>query len=158
MPLFRGVITDLRAGVGQFAGTGSPVMTLIAIHNAWINAEFTEINLGHLRVGSPVDLVFDAIPGQVFAGHLSSIGLGVSAGQAQPAGNLPTIDNNRDLLRQSQRFPVMISFDPGQQEELTKNVRIGGQVDAMAYSDGHPLLERLGKLFMRLMSWLSYLY
>ena len=154
----RGIITDLRADVGQFAGAGSPVMTLIAIHNVWINAEFTENNLGLLRVGSPVDLVFDAIPGQVFAGRLGSIGLGVSEGQAQPAGNLPTIDNNRDWLRQSQRFPVVITFDPGQQEALKKNVRIGGQVEAMAYSDGHPLLERLGKLYMRLMSWLSYLY
>lgn len=154
----RGVITDLRADVGLFAGTGSPVMTLIAIHNVWINAEFTENNLGHLGVGSPVDLVFDAMPGQVFVGRLSSIGLGISAGEAQPAGNLPTIENNRDWLRQSQRFPVMIAFDPAQRELLANNLRIGGQVEAMAYSDGHPVLARLGKLYMQLMSWLSYLY
>ncbi|UCE77322.1 MAG: HlyD family secretion protein, partial [Gammaproteobacteria bacterium] len=28
----RGIVTDLRADVGQYAGTGAPVMTLIAIH------------------------------------------------------------------------------------------------------------------------------
>ena len=89
---------------------------------------------------------------------MNSIGLGVSAGQAQPAGNLPTIENNRDWLRQSQRFPVMISFDPVQRELLPRNLRIGGQVETMAYSDGHPALKQLGKLYMRLMSWLSYLY
>lgn len=154
----RGVITDLRADVGQFAGAGTPVMTLIAIHNIWINAEYTENNLGHLRVGSPVDLVFDAMPGEVLTGQVSSIGLGVSSGQAQPAGTLPTIDNNRNWLRQSQRFPVIISFDPAQREDLPRNLRIGGQVEAMAYSDGHPVLELLGSFYMRLMSWLSYLY
>lgn len=153
-----GVITDLRADVGQYAGTGSPVMTLIAIHDVWISAEFTENNLGNLRVGSPATLVFDSLPGQVFSGRVRSIGLGVSAGQAQPAGNLPQIDNNRDWLRQSQRFPVVISFDPSQQEQLRNQVRVGGQVEVMAYSDGHPFLTQLGKAYMRLMSWLSYLY
>lgn len=154
----RGIITDLRADVGQYAGTGSPVMTLIAIHNVWINAEFTENNLGNLKVGDPADLVFDAVPGRVFSGHVSSIGIGVSAGQAQPAGNLPQIDNSRDWLRQSQRFPVVIAFDPMQQEQLRNQVRVGGQVEVMAYSEGNPVLKPMGKVYMKLMSWLSYLY
>lgn len=154
----RGVITDLRADVGQFSGTGAPVMTLIAIHNVWISAEFTENNLGHLKVGGPADLVFDSVPGQVFPGRVSSIGLGVSAGQAQPAGNLPQIDNSRDWLRQSQRFPVVVSFDPSQQELLRNQIRVGGQVEVMAYSEGHPLLTQIGKAYMILMSWLAYLY
>jgi multidrug resistance efflux pump len=154
----RGVITDLRADVGQFAGAGAPVMTFVAIHDVWINAEFTENNLGHLKVGSPADLVFDSVPGQVFTGQIRSIGLGVSAGQAQPAGNLPQIDNNRDWLRQSQRFPVAISFDPTEQDRLRSQVRVGGQVEAMVFSEGHPFLRQVGHLYMRLMSWLSYLY
>jgi multidrug resistance efflux pump len=154
----RGVITDLRTDVGQFAGTGAPVMTLIAIQDVWITAEFTENNLGHLKVGSPADLVFDSMPGQVFSGHMSSIGIGVSAGQAQPAGNLPQIDNNRDWLRQSQRFPVVIAFDPAQREQLRHQLRLGGQVEVMAFSDVHPWLKPLGKAYMRLTSWLSYLY
>ena len=53
----RGVITDLRADVGQYAGAGTPVLTLIAIHDVWVDAEFTENNLGHLDVGSPVEPV-----------------------------------------------------------------------------------------------------
>ena len=154
----RGVITDLRADVGQFAGTGAPVMTFIAIHDVWISAEFTENNLGNLEVGSPAKLVFDSMPGKVFAGEVRSIGPGVSAGQAQPAGNLPQIDNNRDWLRQSQRFPVAITFDLTQNDRLLKQVRIGGQVEAMIYSEGHPFLRQIGQLYMRLMSWLSYLY
>ena len=154
----RGVITDLRADVGQFAGTGSPVMTLIAIHDIWISAEFTENNLGHLRVGSPVDLVLDVLPGRVFSGEVRSIGLGISVGQAPPAGTLPTIENNRDWLRQSQRFPVMISFDPDQLGQLQNQLRIGGQAEVIAYSDAHGVLGLLGKAYIHFMSWLSYAY
>ncbi len=154
----RGVITDLRADVGQFAGAGSPVMTLIAIHDVWISAEFTENNLGHLRVGSPVDLVLDVLPGRVFSGEVRSIGLGISVGEAPPAGTLPTIENNRDWLRQSQRFPVVISFDPGQLGQLQNQLRIGGQAEVIAYSDAHGVLGRLGKAYIHFMSWLSYAY
>ena len=154
----RGLITDLRADVGQYAGTGSPVMTLVAIHDVWINAEFTENNLGHLQAGSPVEILFDALPGQVFPGEVRSIGLGVSGGQAPAPGTLPTIQNNRDWLRQSQRFPVIIGFDPTQHEQLHNQLRVGGQAAIIAYSEVHGLLDLLGKGYIRLISWLSYAY
>lgn len=152
-----GLITDLRADVGQFAGTGTPVMTLIAIHDVWINAEFTENNLGHLQPGTPVAILFDALPGRVYEGRIRSIGLGVSAGQAPQAGTLPTVDNDRNWLRQAQRFPVIVGFDPNQAAELRAQLRIGGQASVMAFGEGHGLLAALGRGWLRLLSWLSYL-
>lgn len=154
----RGVVTDLRADVGRFAGTGSPVVTLIAIQDVWINAEFTENNLGHLEQGSPVEIIFDALPGSVFTGEVRSIGLGVSAGQAPAPGTLPTIQNNRDWLRQAQRFPVAIGFDVSQDERLRGQIRVGGQASVIAYTGEHPLLDTLGRWYIRLLSWLSYVY
>lgn len=154
----RGVITDLRADIGQYAGTGSPVMTLVAIHDIWINAAFTENNLGHLRPGNPVEILFDVLPGRVFDGEVRSIGLGVSEGQAPPVGTLPTVQNDRDWLRQAQRFPVVIGFDAAQEEILRRQLRVGGQASVIVYSEGHGLLGLLGKAYIRLMSWLSYAY
>jgi multidrug resistance efflux pump len=154
----RGVITDLRAEVGQYAGTGSPVMTLVAIDDVWINAEFTENNLGHMRPGTAVEILFDALPGQIFQGEVRSIGLGISAGQAQPPGNLPTVENNRDWLRQAQRFPVVIGFDITQQKSLRRQLRVGGQASVIVYSSEGGLLRMLGRAYIRLKSWLSYAY
>jgi len=154
----RGFITDLRAEIGQFAGTGSPVLTLISLQDFWITAEFTENNLGHLRDGSPVEILFDSLPGQVFKGKVRSIGRGISAGQAPPAGTLPSISNNRDWLRQSQRFPVVIEFDLAQAREMSQQLRIGGQASVMGYSEGHGVLNAFGKLYIRFMSVLSYAY
>ncbi|MFH1983221.1 MAG: HlyD family secretion protein [Pseudomonadota bacterium] len=153
-----GVVTDLRADVGQFAGTGAAVLTLIAIHDVWIRAEYTENNLGHMQAGTPVEIVVDAVPGRVFAGRVHSIGLGVAAGQPPPPGNLPTIQNSRDWLRQSQRFPVVIKFESGQNAHLENNVRIGGQAEVIAYTRERGLLRGLGKIYIRFMSWLSYAY
>lgn len=154
----RGIVTDLRADVGRYAGTGAPVMTLIAIHDVWIDAEFTENNLGHLRPGSRVEILFDVVPGRVFPGEVRSIGVGVSVNQPPPPGTLPTIQNNRDWLRQSQRFPVVIGFKAAQYEELRRQLRIGGQASVVAYAEGHGFLELLGKGYIRLLSLLSYAY
>jgi multidrug resistance efflux pump len=151
-----GLVTDLRIDVGQFASIGSPVMTLITINDLWINAEFTENNLGHLKPGSPVEIVLDAVPGKVI--QVRSIGFGVSAGEATPPGALPTIANNRDWLRQAQRFPVVVEFNPGAHPQLLSAIRLGGQAEVIAYTEGHGVLNSLGHAFIRMMSWLSYAY
>jgi multidrug resistance efflux pump len=153
-----GVITDLRTDVGLFAGTGSPVLTLIVIDQVWINAEFTENNLGHVAVGTPVEILFDALPGRVYRGEVRSIGLGTSPGSEQPAGALPTIQNDRDWLRESQRFPVIIGFDTQQDANQRKQLRIGGQASVIAYGEGTTVLRLLGKAYIRAASYLSYAY
>jgi multidrug resistance efflux pump len=152
-----GLVTDLRTDVGQFAAAGSPVMTLIAIHDMWISAEMTENNLGHIAAGTPVAIVLDALPGEVFEGRVRSLGYGVSVGPGTPPGSLPTVRNSRDWLRPAQRFPVIVEFAPGELNTL-RGIRAGGQAEVMAFpTQGNPL-NLLGRVFLRLMSWFSYAY
>jgi multidrug resistance efflux pump len=153
----RGTVTDLRTDVGQFAQTGAPAMTLIAIHDLWISADMTENNLGNVKPGDKVAIVLDAMPGEVLKGRVRSVGTGISAGkQAQP-GTLPPIENSRDWLRQAQRVPVAVEFDPSERERL-RGVRIGGQADVVIYTGDHDLMNWLAGLFIGLKSYLSYLY
>ena len=153
-----GVITDLRAEVGQFAGAGTPVMTLIAVADVWINAAYTENNLGNLRRGTPVEIILDALPGRVLSGTVRNIGVGVSASSKPPPGALPTVQNSRDWLRQAQRFPVQVALDLPLQDEVRAQLRIGGQASVIAYTEGHGVLGMLGKLYIRFLSLLSYAY
>ena len=158
--LSAGLITDLRTDVGQFAAAGNPVMTLITIQDVWINAEMTENNLGRVEPDTPVAIVLDALPGEVFEGRVRSVGYGVSVGQSTAPGNLPKVENSRDWLRPAQRFPVIVEFAPGEASRLAKlrGIRVGGQADVMAFpTHGNPL-NPLGRLFLYLMSWLSYAY
>ncbi|MCW8928632.1 MAG: HlyD family secretion protein [Gammaproteobacteria bacterium] len=156
--LSAGIITDLSTDVGLYANSGAPLMTFISIHDIWIEAQFTENNLGHLKPGSSVEIVLDSIPGKVYSGEVRSIGLGVAVGQKPPAGTLPTIENNRDWLRQSQRFPVIISFDVNQSESFRHFIRIGGQAEVIGFTEGHDFLNRLAKIYIRIMSYFSYAY
>ncbi|WP_339494714.1 HlyD family secretion protein [Pseudomonas sp. RA_105y_Pfl2_P56] len=155
-----GLITDLRTDVGQFTAAGSPLMTLIAIHDVWISADLTENNLGHVQPGTPVAIVLDALPGEVLDGRVRSVGYGVSVGQTPAPGTLPSIQNSRDWLRPAQRFPVIIEFSEKAKKHLidSRAIRAGGQAEVMAFpTEGNPL-NPLGRLFVGLMSWLSYAY
>ena len=153
----RGLVTDLRTDVGHFAQAGAPAMTLIAIHDLWINADMTENNLGNIDPGDEVAIVLDVLPGEVLKGRVRSIGSGVSSGQQAQAGTLPTIQNSRDWLRQAQRFPVTVEFDAAERERLQR-VRIGGQAEVMVFTGDNFVMNLLGAGYIRLMSWLSYLY
>ena len=153
----RGIVTDLRVDVGNFAQAGAPLMTLIAMHDLWINADLTENNLGNVDPGDAVAIVLDAMPGEVLKGRVRSVGGGVGSGQQSPPGSLPTIQNSRDWLRQAQRIPVAIEFDASELSRL-RGVRIGGQADVLVYTGNNPVMNFLGAAYIRLMSWLSYLY
>ena len=80
----------------------------------------------------------------------------MSDGQAPAPGSLPTIQNDRDWLRQSQRFPVIVGLTPSRRHCVGNCA--WGQVSVIAYPKATVFLQRLGKLYIRAMSWLSYAY
>jgi multidrug resistance efflux pump len=152
-----GSVTDLRTDVGLFASVGAPAMTLIAVHDLWISADMTENNLGNIKPGDPVAIVLDVMPGQVLKGRVRSVGTGISPGNQAQSGTLPQVQNSRDWLRQAQRFPVAVEFDPSERERL-RAVRIGGQADVLVYTGDHSLMNWLARFFINVMSYVSYLY
>ncbi|MES2477418.1 MAG: HlyD family secretion protein [Verrucomicrobiota bacterium] len=153
----RGKVTDLQVEVGHFAQPGAPLVTLIAGNNFWISADMTENNLGHIDIGDEAEIALDILPGRVLKGRVRSIGNGVSSGQEAKPGTLPPIDNNRDWLRQAQRFPVAIEFGPGEHEAL-RHARIGGQAEVLVHTGDHPLMNPLSSGWLWFKSKLSYLY
>ncbi len=153
----RGRVTDLRTDVGHFAQPGAPVMTLIVMHDLWVSADMTENNLGNIKIGDEAAIVLDAMPGQILKGRVRGIGGGVSSGQQSPPGALPTVQNSRDWLRQAQRIPVAVEIDAGDMPRL-KGVYVGGQAEVLVYTGEHPVMNLFGALYVRVMSWLSYLY
>jgi multidrug resistance efflux pump len=152
----RGLVTDLAVDRGNYAQTGQPLMTFIAIQELWIQADLTENNLGHVNAGDEVEFVLDVQPGRVFTGEVRSVGFGV-ASDNDSLGTLPTIDNDPNWLRDAQRFPVVIDFDPGNLEQPL-GLRVGSQVNVIVYTDERWFLNLLGALYIRVSSLFSYAY
>lgn len=152
-----GLVTDMATEVGDYAGPGTQVMTFIAATDVWIEADMTENNIGRIKRGAPAEILLDVLPGRVLAGRVRSIGFGVNAGSGARAGNpLPTVQTSKDFLRSSQRFPVVVSVDDPR--AVIRYLRAGGQADVIVYTGDHPLMNALGRFYVRAMSYLSYAY
>ncbi len=151
-----GVVTGVRLDKGNYAAAGSPQLTFIATHNIWVQAEFTENNLGHIESGDEVAIVFDALPGQVIQGTVREVGFGVAVDSA-PLGSLPTINNDPDWLREAQRYPVWIDFELTDPQE-GKLLKVGSQASVIVYTGQHWLSNALASLLIRLVSILTYAY
>lgn len=151
-----GVVTDVRLDVGNFAGAGAPQMTFVSTGNIWLEADFTENNLGHLDAGDPVAIVFDALPGRIIKGTVREVGYGVAVDNA-PLGKLPTIRNDPNWLREAQRYPVLVDFErPGHLEPMP--LKVGSQASLVVYTGQHPVTNALGAFVIRMVSWLTYAY
>jgi len=151
-----GLVTSVRLDKGNYAAAGSPLMTFVATENNWIQADFTENNLGNIKKGMMVELVFDIYPGKVAQGTIREMGYGVAVDTA-PLGALPTIDNQRSWLRDAQRFPVFIDFTLPSELDHTI-LKVGSQVTVVVYTGEHWLFNSLARLLIRLSSLLSYAY
>ena len=151
-----GVVTDVRVDRGNFATTGAPQMTFVASHNIWVQADFTENNLGHIKPGDRVEMVFDSLPGQVMDGRVRGTGFGVAIDSA-PLGSLPSIVNDRQWLRDAQRFPVLVDFQLPDASDR-RAIRVGAQVSVVVYTGDGWFFNAIAKLQVRIASILTYLY
>lgn len=151
-----GVVTGVNLDQGNFAAAGTPQMTFIATNDVWVQADFTENNLGRLKAGNPVGLVFDMLPGQVIEGAVREVGFGVSV-DSPPLGSLPTIQNDKKWLRAAQRYPVLVDFD-GMDSADRQRLKVGSQATVVVYTGRHPLFNFLARIYMRVLSILTYAY
>ena len=151
----HGGITNLKIDEGHYASVGAPLMTFIEVENVWVKANLRENSIANVDVGTPVDIILDSAPGRVFQGKVNSLGFAVSHEKGGAIGDLETIENSAGWLRDAQRFPVYISFDD---DSVKGNLRLGGQADVQFYSTDNWLINSLGWIWIRVLSWFSYIY
>jgi multidrug resistance efflux pump len=151
----NGVVTGVRLDKGNYAAAGAPQMTFIATDNIWVQADFTENNLGNIDPKDEVSIVFDMLPGEVITGNIRDMGFGVSVDSAA-LGSLPTIDNNRAWLRSAQRFPVLIDFRL--EDDNRGKLKVGSQASVIVYSGENWLFNLIASINIRLVSLFTYTY
>jgi HlyD family secretion protein len=71
---FAGTITNLDLKVGEFAASGTPVVTIADLSN-WIvkTTDLTEIDVVNVKEGQPVTLSLDAMPDASLSGQVLAV-------------------------------------------------------------------------------------
>jgi len=102
-----GTVGNRSAQIGAYATTGSQLVSLIPTHGLWIDANFKEDQLAHMRPGSPATVSVDSIPGKVFRGHVASLAPATGA----EFSVLPPENATGNFTKIVQRVPVRIMLD-----------------------------------------------
>lgn len=149
-----GFIESLNVDLGYYTQPGDAIATLVSSNDVWIRADMKENNISNIEVGEEVEYILDIQPGKVYKGQVESIGYGIKF-NSDGRGELPSVKGQTGWLREPQRFPVIISFDIN--EPGMDKIRLGAQVDVVAYSGDSWFLNTIARIRIRINSWLSYL-
>jgi membrane fusion protein (multidrug efflux system) len=115
-----GYVAKRSVQVGQRVSPGNPLMAIVPLNAVWVDANFKEGQLRHIRIGQPVELIADVYGSSVvFHGKV----VGFSAGTGSAFSLLPAQNATGNWIKVVQRLPVRIQLDP---QELEKHpLRIG---------------------------------
>ncbi|MBS0408993.1 MAG: HlyD family efflux transporter periplasmic adaptor subunit [Proteobacteria bacterium] len=115
-----GVVAKNTAEVGQRVQAGAPLMSIVPVQHAYVDANFKEVQLKHVRVGQPAVLTSDLYGGGV---KFHGVVTGVAGGTGSAFAIIPAQNATGNWIKVVQRLPVRIALDPA---ELAKHpLRVG---------------------------------
>jgi membrane fusion protein (multidrug efflux system) len=105
-----GYVGNRAAQVGAYVTNGAYLLSIIPAQGLWVDANFKEDQLAHMRPGQPVTVVADVLPGKVFQGHVESLAPGTGA----VFSVIPPENATGNFTKIVQRVPVRIALDDGE--------------------------------------------
>ncbi len=115
-----GYIAKRNVQLGERVEPGMPLMAIIPLNQLWVDANFREVQLQHIKQGQPVKLISD-VYGSSVVYHGTIIGLGAGTGSAFAL--LPAENATGNWIKIVQRVPVRVALDPA--ELMAHPLRIG---------------------------------
>ncbi|MCE0799111.1 HlyD family secretion protein [Buttiauxella sp. A2-C1_F] len=148
-----GYVTQVLIRPGTYAAALPlrPVMVFIPQQKRQIIAQFRQNSLLRLEAGDEAEVVFNALPGQVFQGKLTTVLPVVPGGSYQAQGTLQSLT----LTPGSDGVLAVIELAPNAQVDALPD---GIFAQVAVYSDHFTHVSVMRKVLLRMTSWMHYLY
>jgi membrane fusion protein (multidrug efflux system) len=104
-----GIVSERKVRAGQLVSPGTQVLTLVQ-SNVWVQANYKETQVRHMRPGDGAEIKVDAFPGVVFHGKVDQ----VAPASGSQFALLPPDNATGNFTKIVQRVPVKIVLQPGQ--------------------------------------------
>ena len=104
-----GIVSERKVRAGQLVSPGTQVLSLVQ-SDVWVQANYKETQVRHIRPGDPAELRMDAFPGVVFKGKVDQL----SPASGSQFALLPPDNATGNFTKIVQRVPVKIVLDRGQ--------------------------------------------
>ena len=125
-----GSIGNRRVRLGAFVEPGSPLLAVVPSRGLWIDANFKEDQLAHMKPGQPVTIRADVLPGREFHGRLGSLAPATGA----QFSVLPPENATGNFTKIVQRVPVRVLLDERDATlgELRPGLSVTADIDTQA--------------------------
>jgi membrane fusion protein (multidrug efflux system) len=103
-----GVATKVESlQVGSYINASQSVFALMSSTDVWVEANFKEVQLAHMRPGQTASVEIDALPGRKLSAHVVSL----SPGTGSEFSVLPAENATGNWVKVVQRVPVRLKLD-----------------------------------------------
>jgi membrane fusion protein (multidrug efflux system) len=144
-----GIVAQSRIQIGQQIAAGTELMTVVPIRQLFVEANFKESQIVHIRPGQLVTLKSDIYgSGRIFHGYVEGVGGGTGAAFAV----IPPQNATGNWIKVVQRLPIRIALDPEELEDSPLRVGISMTADVhldQYFSRAHPGGSKLEELALR---------
>lgn len=132
----KGVVTKVeQLQVGDHINAATPLFSLVATDDLWIEANFKETDLAHMRPGQTATVDVDTYPDRTF----TAVVVSVSPGTGSVFSLLPAENATGNWVKVVQRLPVRLAItDADPQRPLHAGLSATVEVDTHFE---HPLLK-----------------
>jgi membrane fusion protein (multidrug efflux system) len=135
-----GYVAKRSVQLGQRIAPGAPLMAVVPLHQVWIDANFKETQLTHMRIGQPVEIRADLYGGSVkYAGKVQSLGVGTGSAFSL----LPAQNATGNWIKIVQRIPVRVVFtDPKQLDAHPLRIGLSSDVEVNLHDQKGAMLAQ----------------
>ena len=132
-----GYVAQRAVQVGSRLQPGQPLLTIIPLHDLWVDANFKESQLRNVRIGQPVEIETDIYGGSAdFHGHV----IGLAPGTGAAFALLPPQNASGNWIKVVQRVPVRVSLDPKELDQHPLRVGLSTSVKVDTHERNGPVL------------------
>jgi membrane fusion protein, multidrug efflux system len=143
-----GLVARRNVQLGQRVSTGTPLMAVVPLDQVWVDANFKEPQLAHMRIGQHVTLTADLYGGRVtYHGTVAGFGAGTGAAFSL----LPAQNATGNWIKIVQRVPVRVALDP--REIAAHPLQIGLSMKAEVDVRGGGSGARLPQVATNMPAW-----
>jgi membrane fusion protein (multidrug efflux system) len=127
---FDGTVGNRSARTGAFVAAGAQVIAIVPARGLWVDANFKENQLAHMRPGQIATIRADVLPDQVFHGRVASLAPATGA----QFSVLPPENATGNFTKIVQRVPVRILLEDSASElgRLRPGLSVLADVDQRA--------------------------
>jgi membrane fusion protein (multidrug efflux system) len=125
----NGIVSERKVRPGQLVSPGTQVISLVQ-RDIWVDANYKETQVRHIRAGDPAEIQVDAFPGVIFRGKVDD----VSPASGSQFALLPPDNATGNFTKVVQRVPVKIVLD--QRQTGAERLRPGLSVIATVRTNG----------------------